>query len=242
MRSTVRNNARVLRVMIVRMEWFEGMLRIADPVLREKVLALHRAAYDKAVGINLDNLEYFPVGTVLLVGAYVNPYMPDEFEPVVAVALKLAGDLHMLDKLLEVHPEQLDANPALDLETYPIAVTARAAAKKGAGRGLYKSMRWAIIEAAWHLGFEAICGLNATSNTIWPFLKELGVQIVPVAEDNTDRAIFVGDQVVNWLPRDEFARVARALRVRVRQGDLIEWQWHRESDLELRLMGHPPLA
>ena len=108
MRSTVLPQ-RTLQVRLLETEAFEGELRIADEALRNQVLKVTQHAYRRA-RINPANLEYYPFDTYVLAGAFVNPYLPDEFKPVVTVALKRADNLKMLDKRLEVDPLKLVAD------------------------------------------------------------------------------------------------------------------------------------
>lgn len=228
---------RILRVRELHTEPFQGELRIADDSLRNQVLKVTQHAYRRA-RINPDNLEYYPFGTHVLAGAFVNPCMPDEFKPVVTVALKRADNLKMLDKRLEVDPRKLVADSPLDL-VFPVAVAARAAVGKNV-RGVYPAMRPAMLELAWKLGFQAQAGLNATANGIPDMLSDLGYQIVPLSEDNLDRVIFDGEQVVNWLPRERFRQAARKLSWQTRQGQILPFVWHRETQAELQLLPSNP--
>jgi hypothetical protein len=235
-RSTVLPQ-RTLQVRLLETEAFKGELRIADEALRNQVLKVTQHAYRRA-RINPANLEYYPFDTYVLAGAFVNPYLPDEFKPVVTVALKRADNLKMLDKRLEVDPLKLVASPPLDL-VYPVAVAARAAVGKGV-RGVYPAMRPAMLELAWKLGFQAQAGLNATVNGIPDMLRALGYQIVPLSEDNLDRVIFEGEQVVNWLPRERFRQAARKLAWQTRHNQVLPFVWHRETQQKLQLLPSNP--
>lgn len=221
------------------MEPFDGQLRIADEALRNQVLKVVQHAYRRA-RINPANLEYYPFDSYVLAGAFVNPYLPDEFKPVVSVALKRADNLRMLDRRLEVDPLKLVADPPLDL-VYPVGIAARAAVGKGV-RGVYPAMRPAMLELAWKLGFQVQAGLNATANGIPDMLSALGYQIVPLSSDNLDRVIFDGPQVVNWLPRDRFKAAGRLLRKQTQRGDLLPFVWHNESRRELELLNAAPFV
>lgn len=219
------------------MEPFEGQVRIKDESLRNQVLKIVQQAYVGA-SINADNLEYYPSDTILLAGAFVNPCMPDEFKPVVTVALKRASDLRTLDARLEVDPLKLIGERPLDL-VYPVGVAARAAVAAGAG-GVYSAMRLPMLELLWKHDFQAQAGLNATRNRIASKMKRFGYDIYVVTPDNAGRAIFPGDQVVSWLPRERFQQAGRRLWNDIRQGAIMPFVWHRETREELALLDAPP--
>jgi hypothetical protein len=235
--STDLRRRTLLRVTSLETEAFEGQLRIKDESLRNQVLKIVQHGYVDA-RINPDNLEYYPFDTFVLAGAFVNPCMPDEFKPVVTVALKRARDLRALDERLEVDPLKLVGESPLDL-VYPVGVAGRAAVAQGAG-GVYSAMRLPMLELLWKHGFQAQAGLNATKNSIASKMKRFGYDVYPVTPDNAGRTIFSGPNVVTWLPRKRFQVAGRRLWKDIRQGYVMPFVWDEKTRRELALLDAPP--
>jgi hypothetical protein len=101
-------------------------------------------------------------------------------------------------------------------------------------------MRLAMVEFAWVHDFQAQAGLTATKNRIASKMKRFGYDIYTVTPDNAGGAIFPGDQVVNWLPRERFQVAGRRLWNDIRQGAIMPFVWHQETREELALLDAPP--
>ena len=160
----------------------------------------------------------------------------------VSDALEAIVRRHLLDEMLHAAGmgnylaiQQQHEDGRLARIELPMGVSARAATAPSY-HGINKLLRLKVLEWAQLVELAGLCGLNAVANGLPASLGKLGYTIVPI-EAPLPRAIFPGEQAVNWLLADQSRAVRRLLAQDLRRRNARPAQWALDTRHAITLLG-----